>query len=309
MLALCNTPELAVDVTLQPLRRFNLDAAILFADLPQIANALGQTLEYQEGEGPVLSPPIRSVADLLLLDLDRLHNRLAGVYETVRLLSRALPDEVTLIGYAGAPWTIATYIVEGRSGTTSGFGHIKRWGFGDPDGLQRLIDLLTEAVTQYLQRQIAAGAEAIQLFESWAGLLPEPLFQRWCIQPVRRIVDRIRRQYPGVPIIGFPRGAGLMYEGYAEATNVNAVGLDETVPIAWAARCIQRGAARCVQGNLDPQVLAAGGSQLALETARILQTLGGGPFIFNLGHGVVVDTPPEHVEKLVDQVRAWQAQR
>lgn len=176
MLALCNRPELAVEVTLQPLRRFNLDAAILFADLPQIANALGQTLEYHEGEGPALSPPIRSVADLHLLNLDRLHSRLAAVYETVRLLSTALPDEVALIGYAGAPWTIATYMVEGRSGTTSGFGHIKRWGFGDPDGLQRLIDLLTEAVTRYLQRQIAAGAEVIQLFESWPDSSPNRFF-------------------------------------------------------------------------------------------------------------------------------------
>lgn len=305
MLALCNTPELALEVTLQPLRRFHLDAAILFADLPQIANALGQDLAYQEGEGPVLSPPLRSPADLPQFDPELFHKRLAPIYETVRQLARALPLDVALIGFAGAPWTVATYMVEGRGGGASSFTNVKRWAFADPPGFQCLIDLLTEAISQYLERQITAGAEAIQLFDSWASVLPEPFFHRWCTQPVRAIVDRLRRQYPAVPIIGFPRGAGLLYEEYAAATNVDAIGLDEMVPATWAARRIQEDAGRCVQGNLDPQFLVIGGQQLASEASRILRTLGAGPFVFNLGHGIAMDTPPEHVAALVEQVRAW----
>jgi uroporphyrinogen decarboxylase len=305
MLALCNTPELACEVTLQPLRRFRMDAAILFADLPQIANALGQELEYQEGEGPVLSPPLRSSADVGRLDPGLLHQRLAPVYETVRQIAGCLPADVALIGFAGAPWTVATYMVEGRSGTASGFAHVKRWAFADPDGFQSLIDILTDAVAQYLERQIAAGAEVVQLFDSWAGVLPEPFFHRWCIQPVKVIADRLRRWHPGVPIIGFPRGAGLLYEGYAAATGVDAVGLDETIPLAWAARSTRQGAVRCVQGNLDPQILVVGGQRLASEAARIMRALGAGPFIFNLGHGIAMETPSQHVAALVDQVRAW----
>jgi uroporphyrinogen decarboxylase len=306
MLALCNTPELAVEVTLQPLRRFRVDAVILFADLPQIANALGQGLKYEEGEGPVLSPPIRSATDLGQLDPEVIHERLAPVYETVRRLALALPADVALIGFAGAPWTVATYMVEGRSGTASGFAHVKRWAFADPDGFQRLIDLLTDAVGQYLEQQIRAGAEAVQLFDSWASVLPEPYFHRWCIQPVRVIVDRLRQWHPTVPIIGFPRGAGLLYEGYAASTGVNAVGLDETIPVAWAARHIQQARMQCVQGNLDPQFLVVGGSHLAVEATRIMSALGTGPFVFNLGHGVAIQTPPEHVTALVNQVRHWQ---
>lgn len=305
MLALCNTPELAAEVTLQPLRRFQLDAAILFADLPQIANALGQQLEYHEGEGPVLTPPIRSRADVSKLDLSRLHERLAPIYETARILAAALPVDVALIGYSGAPWTVATYMVEGRSGTASGFAHSKRWAFSDPDGFQGLIDFLTLAISEYLEAQIAAGAEAIQLFDSWASVLPEPLFQRWCIQPTKAIVDRIRLRYPTVPVIGFPRGAGLLYERYASVTAVDALGLDETVPVGWAAQGIQSGLIRCVQGNLDPQALVIGGSQLISEASRILETLSAGPFVFNLGHGIAMDTPPEHVAALVDHIRTW----
>ena len=306
MLGLCNSPEHAAEVTLQPIRRFQLDAAILFADLPQLAAALGQTLEYREGDGPVLTPPIRSPKDIRqYLSLSCLHDKLAPIYETVRRLSIALPSNVTLIGYAGAPWTVATYMVEGRGGGASEHAIIKQWALSDPDGFQSLIDLLTTAAIQFLERQIEAGAEAVQLFESWAGILPEPFFQRWCIQPVANIIQALRLKHPTIPVIAFPRAAGLLHDGYIQATQADCVGLDSTVPLGWASRTIQRGLGRCIQGNLDPQMLVVGGNQMAIEVERILQEAGQGPFIFNLGHGIPKTTPPEHVAALVKQVRAW----
>jgi uroporphyrinogen decarboxylase len=308
MVGLCTSPEHAVEVTLQPIRRFPLDAAILFADLPQVAAALGQTLEYRIGDGPVLTPPIRSASDITeLLSASRLHEELAPIYETVRQLTHALPEEVALIGYAGAPWTVATYMVEGRGGGDSEHSILKQWALSDPESFQPLIDLLTVAIIQFLDRQIEAGAEAIQLFESWAGILPDPLFQRWCVKPVSAIVTALKAKHPSVPIIAFPRGAGLAYDGFAQATGVDCVGLDSTVPLEWAARRVQRELGRCVQGNLDPQLLVAGGPALHAETDRILRALSGGPFVFNLGHGIVKTTPPEHVAALTQQVRSWVA--
>jgi uroporphyrinogen decarboxylase len=308
MVGLCNSPEHAVEVTLQPVRRFPLDAAILFADLPQVAAALGQTLDYRAGDGPVLTPPVRTAADIAgFLSISRLHEELAPVYETVRQLTRALPAEVTLVGYAGAPWTIATYMVEGRGGGTSEHAAVKQWALSDPGGFQPLIDLLTTAVTQFLDHQIEAGAEAVQLFDTWAGILPAPLFERWCARPAAAIIAALKDKHPGVPVIAFPRGAGLAYDGFAEATGADCIGLDTTVPLEWATRKLQRGLGRCVQGNLDPQLLAAGGPALPAETDRILRALSGGPFVFNLGHGIVKTTPPEHVTALAEQVRAWTA--
>jgi uroporphyrinogen decarboxylase len=308
MLRLCNSPEHAVEVTLQPLRRFRLDAAILFADLPQIAAALGQVLEYREGEGPSLSPPIRCAKDIgEHLSLSRLHDVLAPVYETVARLSATLPADIALIGYAGAPWTVATYMVEGRSGGASEHATIKRWALGDPDGFQPLIDLLTTATIEYLERQIEAGAEAIQLFESWAGILPGPFFKRWCVEPVIAIIKALRAKYPAVSVIAFPRGAGLLYDGYIEATQADCLGLDSAVPLAWAAQKIQRDLGRCVQGNLDPQLLVAGGVQMHAEVERILRSLCEGPSVFNLGHGITKATPPEYVDALVRQVRSWRS--
>jgi uroporphyrinogen decarboxylase len=306
MAGLCNSPEHAVEVTLQPVRRFPLDAAILFADLPQIAAALGQTLEYRVGDGPVLTPPVRSTADIAgFLSVSRLHEELAPVYETVRQLIRALPPEVALIGYAGAPWTVATYMVEGRGGGASGHAIVKQWALSDPGGFQPLIDVLTTAIIQFLERQIEAGAEAIQLFESWAGILPDAFFERWCVKPVTTIIAALKVKHPDVPVIVFPRGAGLAYDGFAEATGADCIGLDATVPLEWAAQRVQRGLDRCVQGNLDPQLLVAGGPALHAETDRILRALSGGPFVFNLGHGIVKTTPPEHVTALAEQVRSW----
>jgi len=304
MLAMCNSPDHAVEVTLQPIRRFGFDAAILFADLPQIAAALGQTLEYQEGEGPVLSPPIRSPADIARLSLDGLHERLAPIYETVRRLTRALPADVALIGYAGAPWTVATYMVEGRGGGPD-HATIKQWALSDPAGFQPLIDLLTQAIIEFLGRQIEAGAEAIQLFESSAGILPDPFFELWCVRPVAAIAQALRAKYPATPIIAFPRGAGLQYEPYAEAVGADGIGLDSTVPLAWAADRLQSRLGRCLQGNLDNQLLVAGGPAMHAEAERILAALSQGPFIFNLGHGILKTTPPDHVAALVRQVQAW----
>jgi uroporphyrinogen decarboxylase len=306
MVGLCNSPEHAVEVTLQPIRRFPLDAAILFADLPQVAAALGQTLEYRAGDGPVLTPPVRTAADITgFLSASRLHEELAPVYETVRQLTRALPPEVALIGYAGAPWTIATYMVEGRGGGASEHAAVKQWALSDPDGFQPLIDLLTTAVTQFLERQIEAGAEAVQLFESWAGILPDAHFERWCVRPAAAIIAALKATHPDVPVIAFPRGAGLAYDGFAEATGADCIGLDSTVPLGWAAQKLQRDLGRCVQGNLDPQFLVAGGPALHAETGRILRALSAGPFVFNLGHGIVKTTPPEHVTALAGQVRSW----
>jgi uroporphyrinogen decarboxylase len=309
MLGLCTSPEHAAEVTLQPLRRFALDGAIVFADLPQIAAALGQQLEYREGDGPVLEPPIRCARDLDRLSLAHLHESLAPIYETIRRLSAALPAAVTLIGYAGAPWTVATYMVEGRVGADPEHGKLKQWALGDPESFDRLIDLVSAATVEYLDRQVQAGAEALQLFDTWAGLLPEPLFRRWCVKSVAEIIQAVRARHPGVPFIAFPRGAGLLYSGFAEATAADAIGLDSTVPVAWAAEHLQRGLGRCVQGNLDPQLLVAGGAALSAETDRILRALSGGPFVFNLGHGISKHTPPEHVDQLVRQVVSWRAER
>jgi uroporphyrinogen decarboxylase len=306
MLELCNSPEHAVEVTLQPIRRFHLDGAILFADLPQLAAALGQTLAYVEGEGPTLSPPIRAPEDIVrYLSASNLHEALAPIYETVRGLAAALPSDVTLIGYAGAPWTIATYMVEGRGGGATEHAIIRQWALTDPESFQPLIDLLTMAAIEFLDRQIQCGAEAVQLFESWAGLLPEPFFRRWCIEPVAAIVTALKARHPTVPVIAFPRAAGLLYEDYVGSVPADCIGLDNTVPLVWASARIQRDLGRCIQGNLDPQLLVAGGPALTAEADRILRAATGGPFVFNLGHGIPKTTPPEHVLALVQQVQSW----
>jgi uroporphyrinogen decarboxylase len=296
---LCLTPELAAEVTIQPLRRYPLDAAILFSDILIVPYGLGQKLEFREGEGPVLER-VASRADLARLDLGGLVERVAPVFETVRRVRAALPAGAALIGFAGSPWTVASYMVEG--GGSRDFAVAKRFAYGDEAGFAALIERLVEATVAYLSRQVEAGAQALQLFDSWAGALAEPAFRRWVIAPTRTIVDRVRAAHPDIPIIGFPRGAGLMTETYAEETGVDAVALDTTIPLD-AARALQR--RRTVQGNLDPQLLVIGGEPLQRGAQAILEALARGPFVFNLGHGIVPETPPDHVGALVEQVRGW----
>lgn len=295
----CFTPDLAVEATLQPIRRYGFDAAILFSDILVIPHALGQRVWFEEGSGPRLEA-IETAADLATLSATHLHERLAAVYETLRRLRAELPAETALIGFAGAPWTVASYMVEG--GSSRDFAHAKLWAYQRPDEFQRLIDLLTAATADYLVAQVEAGAEVLQLFESWAGVWPEPAFRRWCLEPAKEIRQRLRLAAPAVPMIQFPRGAGALYAACAAEGGFEGLSLDTTVPLDWAGKVLQGQAT--LQGNLDPLVLVAGGEILRRETARILGALGNRPFVFNLGHGIVPETPPEHVAALVEQIRA-----
>lgn len=294
----CYRPELAVEATLQPIRRYGMDAAIVFSDILVVPDALGVGVSFETGHGPVVET-VRDAAAVGALSLDGVEAHLEPVYETLSGVADALDDKTTLIGFAGAPWTIATYMVEG--GSSRDFAATKRWAFSDPDGFGGLIGILVEAIGRHLVCQVRAGAEALQIFDSWAGVLPEPLFHRWCVEPVAAIVRHIKTAYPDVPIIGFPRGAGAAYQGYAKATGVDAVGLDTTVPTRWAADTLQPDSV--VQGNLDPLMLVVGGEVMAAEVARISADLSGGGYVFNLGHGVVPETPPEHVAALATLLR------
>ena len=299
-LDLCYNPDLAVEVTLQPLRRYGFDAAIVFSDILEVPDGVRQRGSFREGEGPVLAP-IRSAEDLSGLDLSGLHDHLAPVYATVKGLSTAIPAETALIGFAGAPWTVATYMIEG--GGSKDFSNAKRMMWGEPALFARLMELLIEATGQYLVRQIDNGAEAIQIFDTWAGALPETEFRKWVIEPARKLVERIKTERPGVPVIGFPRGAGMLYETYVRETGVDGVSLDSSVPLDWAAEKLQP---HCtVQGNLDPILVVAGGEAMDAAIDRILRTLGKGPFIFNLGHGIIPPTPPENVARLAERVKGW----
>jgi len=292
----CRNPKLAAEATLQPIRRYGMDAAILFSDILLIPRALGQPVGFR-GDGPALDPIADDTA-LAQLSLAEI-GWLSPVYETVERVRRDLPETAALIGFAGAPWTVATYMVEG--GSSRDFARVKAWAYGDPDSFARLIGLIEEATIAFLLGQIAAGVEVIQLFDSWAGVLPEAPFERWVIAPARRIVAAIKARFPDCPVIGFPRGAGLLYQRYVEESGVTAVGLDTTVPLVHAAALQQT---IPVQGNLDPVVLAVGGRALAQAVGEIRRGLGGGPHIFNLGHGVLPHTPPEHVAELARLVAA-----
>jgi uroporphyrinogen decarboxylase len=297
-LDLCLNPGFATEVTLQPLRRFGMDAAILFSDILVVPLALGQGLTFAEGEGPRL-PPIRDLAGLGTLketiDLDRL----APVYETVARLAEVIPSGTTLIGFAGAPWTVATYMVEG--GSSRGFPETRRWMSSDPAGFGVLIDRLVLATIAHLSAQVDAGAEVVQLFDSWAGALEGDEFDRWAVRPASRIVAALKQRFPGLPVIGFGRGAGDRHLAYAEGTGVDAVSVEQGLPLDWVKNVLQP--RTVVQGNLDPAVLVAGGDSLDLEVERLLKTLGPSRFIFNLGHGIVPETPPEHVARLAALIR------
>ncbi|MCF8482969.1 MAG: uroporphyrinogen decarboxylase [Rhodospirillum sp.] len=297
-LDLCYTPDLAVEVTLQPLRRYHFDAAILFSDILVIPHGLGQEVAFKQGEGPVLDA-LKDVDAIDRLEPGRIRERLAPVFKTVSGLAAAIPERTALIGFAGAPWTVATYMLEG--GSSKDFATAKAWMYGRPKAFARLIALLVDATTEYLIAQIDAGAEAIQLFDTWAGVLPETQFRAWIIDPIERITQVIHEQRPGIPVIGFPKGAGVLYEDFVKLTKVDCVGIDTTVPPSWAAKRLQPHCA--VQGNLDPILLVTGGEAMDAAARTIMEALRGGPHVFNLGHGIVPQTPPENVARLVDVVR------
>lgn len=299
---LCLTPELATEITLQPVRRFAMDAAILFSDILMVPHGLGRKVEFIEGSGPKVDP-VRTHTEVLELEarLDGLTQNLAPIFETVRRVAAALPLDTALIGFAGAPWTVACYMVEGEG--SRDFTTVRRFASLDPKAFGALMSLLVDATTRFLLAQIEAGAEAVQIFDSWAGVLSHDEFRRWAIEPVREIVNRLQAKYPAVPIIAFPRGAGVRYLDYAIETGVEAVSLDSSIPPEWAAKELQPQSA--VQGNLDPLVLIEGGKALEDATARILKALGRGPFVFNLGHGILPDTPPDNVARLSGLIRAW----
>jgi len=296
--AMCMDPAMAVEVTLQPIQRFGLDAAILFSDILVVPFALGRKVEFEDGIGPSMEPV--SSADRLERCEEIWGEKLAPVYESLRRVRKSLRAQTALLGFAGAPWTLATYMAEGRGSTDQQAA--KRWAYRDPESFGRLTDLLADCVAFHLIRQLEAGADAVQIFDSWAGGLPEREFARWVIEPTKRIVERVRAAKSGAKIIGFPRAATLAgYELYARETGVNAISVDTSAPLAFMRRMADSVA---VQGNLDPQVLVAGGSALDDSIDAILAAMKGAPFIFNLGHGVLQETPPEHVARLVARVRA-----
>ncbi|HLY58643.1 MAG TPA: uroporphyrinogen decarboxylase [Stellaceae bacterium] len=301
---LCLTPDLATEITLQPIRRFGMDAAILFSDILLVPFSLGQELAFQEGEGPKLEP-IRDRSGLTRLSEALDFERLLPVYETIRLVKQALPPETALIGFAGAPWTLATYMVEG--GSSRQFAAIGSWVSRDADGFQVLIDRITTAVTAHLDRQIAAGVEAVQIFDSWAAAaLPHDL-KRWVYEPTRRIVASLKERWPAVPVIGFPKGIGTATAEYVRTTGVDMISVDTTLPLDFARDTLQPLAA--VQGSLDPELLVTGGTAMKAAVERIVDTLGAGRFVFNLGHGVLQTTPPEHVAALAEQLRSLPVSR
>jgi uroporphyrinogen decarboxylase len=295
-LELCLTPELAAEATLQPIRRFDFDAAILFSDILVVPHALGQSVRYEDGRGPILAP---LAEDLASLDTSGIDAKLAPIYETVRRVRRELAPGKALIGFCGAPWTVATYMIAGAG--TSDQLEARGLALKNPERVQRLVDILVEASVRYLQSQAEAGADVLKIFDSWAGTLDEDGFERWCVRPTRSIVDRLRAAGVKAPIVGFPRGAGARLASYAERTGVNAVAVDWMTPMTLARKLVP--APTALQGNLDPLRLVAGGKALDDGIDAILSAMRGRAHIFNLGHGITPDTPVAHVEQLVKRVR------
>jgi uroporphyrinogen decarboxylase len=295
-LKLCFTPELAAEVTLQPVRRFGFDAAILFSDILVVPYALGQHVWFSEG--PRLDP-IASSSDMVRLKGELDHDVLAPIYETIARVKAELPPQIGLLGFCGAPWTTATYMVAGRA--TPDQEPARSFAYRDPEGFALLIERLVEASAGYLTRQLQAGVDAVQVFDTWAGVLPMDELRRWCIEPTRRIIVKVREQVPGAKLIGFPRGIGTGLLHYVEDVPVDAVGLDSTVDLTFVRDHIQWRVP--VQGNLDPLVLIAGGAALDRAVDSILEVFSERPFIFNLGHGILPNTPIAHVERMLARVR------
>ena len=298
-LELCYTPALAAEVTLQPIRRYGFDAAILFSDILVVPDALGQRVEFVEGEGPRLEP-VRSEPELARLNAGATRPKFARVSETVARLRQDLPRETALIGFCGAPWTVATYMAGGQGSADQR--EARLWAYRDPVGFARLVEILVEASVDYLAMQVAAGADVLQIFDTWAGNLPAREFEAWVVEPTRRIVTAIHAKHPEVPIIGFPRGAGQKIARYVAETGVQGLGCDTGMDVAHM-RSLASSIKVVVQGNLDPMALIAGGEALRAQTDALLQGLAGVPYIFNLGHGILPETPVEHVAELVELVR------
>ncbi|MEX0338783.1 MAG: uroporphyrinogen decarboxylase [Arenibacterium sp.] len=298
-LSLCYNSDLAAEVTLQPIRRYGFDAAILFADILLIPDALGADLWFVTGEGPRLST-ITSQADFdALKPADAIHDTLAPIYETLRILKRELPEDTALIGFAGAPWTVATYMIAGRGTPDQGPAHALK---AENRALfEAVMDRLTEATIDYLSRQIDAGAEVVKIFDSWAGSLNGADFEDYALKPCKQIIDALKTRHPDVPVIAFPREAGEKYKGFARSTGADCVALDNSVDPTWAAAHVQTDG--CVQGNLASSHMVTGGQALIEETNRIVEAFSGGPHIFNLGHGITPDADPENVQLMIDTVR------
>ena len=298
-LALVYDTDAAAEITLQPIRRFGFDGAILFSDILIVPYAMGQDLQFLAGEGPRLAPRL---LDHALEGLAAVPERLAPIYETVRKVRAALPVDKTMLGFAGSPWTVATYMVAGEGSRDQ---HDTRaMAYRDPGAFQAIIDGIVAVTVEYLSGQIEAGAEAVQLFDSWAGSLAPAQFERWVIAPNAAIVAAVKARYPQVPVIGFPKGSGEKLPAYARETGVDAVGVDETVDPLWAAAALPEGLP--VQGNLDPLLLLSGGDELDLQAARVLDAFAARPHVFNLGHGIGQHTPIENVERLLAAVRNWE---
>jgi uroporphyrinogen decarboxylase len=297
-LDLCRTPGSAAAITLQPLQRFNLDAAIVFSDILVVPFALGQRVEFVEGEGPKLEP-VRDAKAIAGLRPERAAQAFAPVYETCERVATELPEAIPLIGFCGAPWTVATYMVEG--GGSKDQAAARLLAYREPQTFQHLIDILVEASVACMLGQVEAGARVLQIFDSWAGSLPEDQFARWCIAPTRTLVERVKAVAPHVPMIGFPRGIGLLAERYAAETGIDAISCDTQMPLWFIKDRLQTRLP--VQGNLDPLLLVAGGAELDRSIDTILDALAPGPFVFNLGHGILPETPVENVARLVDRVK------
>ncbi|RWR13713.1 uroporphyrinogen decarboxylase [Paenirhodobacter populi] len=298
-LSLCYNPDLAAEVTLQPIHRYGFDAAILFADILLLPQALGADLWFETGEGPRLSTTTTPAALRALKGRDDIHDTLAPIYETVKILRRELPGETTLIGFAGAPWTVATYMIAGRGTPDQGPAHALK--AADRATFAGLIDLLTEATIEYLSKQVEAGAEVVKLFDSWAGSLKGQDFEDFAVAPTARIITALKARHPGLPVIAFPREAGAGYIGFARKTGADCVAIDNSVSAEWAATHVQVDG--CVQGNLDPRHMVTGGPALVEATRAVIRAFRGGPHIFNLGHGITPDADPENVALMVETIR------
>lgn len=298
-LSLCYNSELAAEVTLQPIRRYRFDAAILFADILLLPQALGVDLWFVTGEGPRMSTTTDMAGVKALKPADAIHGHLSPVYETVRILSRELPAETTLIGFAGAPWTVATYMIGGRGTPDQAPAHALK--AEDRETFEAIIDTLTDATVEYLSAQVEAGAECVKLFDSWAGSLQGADFEAYSLKPMQRITAELKSRHPGLPVIAFPRGAGERFEGAHAATGADCIALDDGVAATWAAEHVQKDG--CVQGNLASSHMVTGGEALVSETRAIVDAFSGGPHIFNLGHGITPDADPENVQLMIDTIR------